>query len=75
VYKIKSYYNRKNTGIFKESMGARDRVAIGFSYLPARLHIAGGIYSLESISGLFKSLKIRALGSEFLIDGDYVDVV
>ncbi len=45
----------------KFSMGARKRLGIGLSYRPARLHrLHGGIYSLESISGLLKSLKIRA---------------
>ncbi len=37
-------------GIFKQSMGARNRVGIALSYRPARL----------SILGLLKSLKIRA---------------
>ncbi len=32
------------------------------SYRPARLHRRGGTHSLESISGLLKSLKIRAQG-------------
>jgi hypothetical protein len=35
-------------------------VGIGFLYRPARLQ-TGGIHSLESISGLHKRLKIRAL--------------
>ncbi len=46
-------------GIFKQSIGARNRVGIGLSYRPARL-VAGGIHSLESIPGLHKRLKIRA---------------
>jgi hypothetical protein len=50
-------------GIFKRSMGARNRVGIGLSYWPARGYKAGGIDSLESIFGLLKSLKIRALYS------------
>jgi len=37
--------------------GAGNRVGIGLSYRPARLRIG----SLESILGLLKSLKIRAL--------------
>jgi hypothetical protein len=41
-------------------MGARNRGGIGLSFRPARLQ-AGGIGSLESIPGLHKSLKIRAL--------------
>ncbi len=46
--------------LFKQSIGARNRVGIGLSYRPARLH-AGGIDSLEYIPGLLKSLKIWAL--------------
>ncbi len=43
-------------GIFRQSMGARNRVGIGLSYRPARLHKL-----VESIPGLHKSLKIPAL--------------
>jgi hypothetical protein len=44
-------------GIFKHSMGARNRVGIGLSYQPARLHT----HSLsELVHGLLKSFKIRA---------------
>ncbi len=50
-----------NAGIFKQSIGARNRVGIGLSYRPARLvHRANGVDSLESILWLLKSLKIRA---------------
>jgi hypothetical protein len=42
-------------------MVARNRVGMGLSYWSARLHIAGGIHSLESIPGLHKRLKIRTL--------------
>jgi hypothetical protein len=44
-------------------MGARNRVGIGLSYRPTRLNITqpGGFGSSESILGLLKSLKIRAL--------------
>ncbi len=49
-----------SAGIFKQSMRARNRVGIGLSYRPARLHTALRIGSLESIFGLLKSLKIRA---------------
>ncbi len=47
-------------GIYKQSMGARNRVGIG--YRPARLHrLAEFIpWKLESIPGLYKRLKIRA---------------
>jgi hypothetical protein len=40
-------------------MGARNRVGIGLSYRPSASYV-GGIDFLESISGLFKSSKIRA---------------
>jgi hypothetical protein len=46
-------------GIFKKSMGARNRGGIGLSYRPARLHRLGE-FTLESIPGLHKRLKIRA---------------
>jgi hypothetical protein len=44
-------------GIFKQSMGARNRVGIGLSYRPARLHslVELLISSLESILLLLKS--------------------
>jgi hypothetical protein len=47
--------------IFNQSLGSRNRVGIGLSYQPTRLHRAGGIHSLESNLGLHKRLKIRAL--------------
>jgi hypothetical protein len=48
-----------SAGIFKQSMGARNRVGIRLSYRPARLHSLAELVSLESILGLLKSLKIR----------------
>ncbi len=48
----------------QKSMGARNRVGMGLSYRPARLHRADGIDFLESILWLLKSLKIRALKAE-----------
>jgi hypothetical protein len=53
-------YRPATAGIFKQPMGARNRVGAGLSYRLARLHRAGGIDSLESNPGRFKSLKIRA---------------
>jgi hypothetical protein len=44
--------------IFKQSMGARNRLGIGLSYRPARLHSLAVL-----ILGLLKSLNIRALVS------------
>ncbi len=43
-------------GIFEQSMGARNRVGIGLSVRPARLHFLA-VNSLESIPGLLKSLN------------------
>jgi hypothetical protein len=45
----------KHLGSFKHSMGARNPVGIGLSY-----------WILESILGLLKSLKNRALVKQFL---------
>ncbi len=52
-----------SAGIFKQSMGARNRVGIGLSFLPRQATQPGGIGSLESILGVLKSLKIRAQDS------------
>jgi hypothetical protein len=54
-----------SAGIFKQSVGVRNRVGIGLSYRSARLKRLAELipclaYSLESILGLLKSLKIRA---------------
>ncbi len=52
------YTSITSAGIFKQSMGARNRV--GLSYVPARQATQpGGVGSLEAILGLLKSLKIR----------------
>jgi hypothetical protein len=45
---------------FKQSMGARNRVGIGLSYRPARLHRLAELIPWN-IPGLHKRLKIRAL--------------
>jgi hypothetical protein len=45
-------------------MGARNLIGIGLSYRSTRLHRLAGIHSLESIPGLYKRLKIRALRLE-----------
>jgi hypothetical protein len=47
-----------SAGIVKQSMGARNRVGIGLSYWPARIHRLE-----ESIPGLLEILKIPSLGS------------
>ncbi len=52
-----------SAGIFKQSMGARNRIGIGLSYRPHQATQAGGIVSLESSLGLLTSLKIRAQAS------------
>ncbi len=46
-------------GIFKQSMGARNREGTGLSYRPSRLHGLTELDgSMESILGLLESLKI-----------------
>ncbi len=47
--------NKFRAGIFKQSMGARNRVGTGLSYRPTRLH------SLESIPAGSINVKIWAL--------------
>jgi hypothetical protein len=44
-----------SAGIFYQSMEAGNRVGIGLSYRPARLHRLADFDSLESIPGLLKS--------------------
>ncbi len=53
-------YRPASAGIFKQPMGDRNRVEIWLLHRPARLHMLAELIFLESISGLFKSLKIRA---------------
>jgi hypothetical protein len=50
-----------SVGIFKQSKRARNRVGLGLSYRPRQATQPGDIGALESILGLLKSLKIRAL--------------
>ncbi len=58
-----------SAGIFKQPLGARNRVGIVLSYRPARLHTQpGGIGSMESILGLLKSFKLWALFSLYVSD-------
>jgi hypothetical protein len=59
-------YCESCAGIFKQSMGARNKVGLWLSYRPARLHNLAEIGFLESILGHRKSLKIRVLGRAFL---------
>ncbi len=49
--------------IFKQSMGARNRLGIGLSYRPARLHSLAEFVPWNQFLGSLKSLKIRALFS------------
>jgi hypothetical protein len=56
--------NRQNwfsAGIWEQSMGARNRVGIGLSYRPARLHRLAKSVPSNRFLGLLKSLKIPAL--------------
>jgi hypothetical protein len=53
------YGSGSSAGIFRQSMGARNRVGIGLSHRPARLHRLA-----ESIPGLHKRLKIPTQDSQ-----------
>ncbi len=63
VYKNQCYYNRQNTGSFKQSRGARLWVGMGLSYLPARLHRLGEFIPWNRLLGSWRVLKfgLRAL--------------
>jgi hypothetical protein len=64
---FKTYYHGGTcAGILEQSMGAMNRLGIGLSYRPDRSTKAGGIDSLESISGILKSLKIPPLENSAL---------
>jgi hypothetical protein len=52
-----------SAGILEQSMGAKNQVAIGLSYRPARLHRLA-----ESIPGLLKSLKISSQDIKDLVN-------
>jgi hypothetical protein len=60
-----------SAGIFKQSMKTRNRVGIGLWHRPARLHRLA-VDSLESIPGLLKSLKIRALKTKTKLSNSLV---
>jgi hypothetical protein len=51
-----------SAGIFKQSMGARNRLGIGLSYRPARLHRLAELI-LEIDSWVPQKFKIRAQGT------------
>ncbi len=54
-------------GIFQQSMGARNRVGIGLSYRPARLHnLAELVPWKKSILGLLKSFKQQVLNCQYM---------
>ncbi len=44
-------------GIFKQSLGARNRVGIGLSYRPARLHSLAELVAWTQFLGSLKVLK------------------
>jgi len=54
-------YDENAFTVFDNLWGARNRVGIVLLYRPVRLSQPGGIGFLESILGLLKILKIRAL--------------
>ncbi len=56
-------------GILGQYMGSRNRVGIGLSYRPARLHRL-----VESIPGLLKSLQIPSLVKPYYLQAT-VDLV
>jgi hypothetical protein len=49
-------------GIFKQSMGARNRVGIGLSYRPARLHSVAELVPWNRFWGFLKVKKFGLLG-------------
>jgi hypothetical protein len=53
-------------GIFKQCVGTRNRVGIGLSYRPARLHRFAELIPWHRLLGSFKSLKIRLCKRESL---------
>jgi hypothetical protein len=59
IAKTKSRITR--AGIFKESMGARNRGGIGLSYLPARLHRLAEFIPWNQFLG---SITFKNTGSE-----------
>ncbi len=59
-------------GIFKQSMGARNRVGIGLSYRPVRLHMLAELIPWNRFLGLLKVQKFGLrLVSEEELKSDY----
>jgi hypothetical protein len=54
------YMKLLRAGIFKKSMGARNREGIGLSYRPARLHRLAEFIPWNQFRGAHNHLKIRA---------------
>jgi hypothetical protein len=48
-------------GIFKQSMGARNRVGIGLSYRPARLHVLAELVLWNRFLGSLKVQKFELM--------------
>ncbi len=78
---VRTPFTAYSVGILEQSMGTRNLVGIGLSYLPARLHMLA-----KSIPGLLESLKISShcllprfkpidtyAQSQMLIIGDFPD--
>jgi hypothetical protein len=61
------YGSGSSDGIFRQSIGARNRVGIGLSHRPARLHRLA-----ESIPGIHKRLKIPAQDSQINATGEWI---
>jgi hypothetical protein len=54
------YVSMPSAGIFKQSMGARNRVGIGLSYRPARIHSLTELFPGNRFLG---SLRVKNSGS------------
>jgi hypothetical protein len=52
-------------GIFKQSMGPRNRVGKGLSYRPARLHRLTEMIPWNRFLGFLKGLQILALAGRY----------
>ncbi len=59
-----------SAGIFKQSMGARNRVGIGLSYRLARLHVLAELINWNRCLG---SIKVKKFGLCFFTEVDTLD--
>jgi hypothetical protein len=54
ISQIIVFYSEPCTGILEQSMGARNRVGIGLSYRPARLHRLAELIPSTQFLGVLK---------------------